>query len=92
MGTGLWVGRTLSQEKKELRNKIESLELLLADKAHCKDCKFIDTIYCGGLLDRDTLEVPDKNTPVFCSNFILEDKKFYFNKYTIAEVKEKEAN
>lgn len=90
MSTALWVAMEAGKNTRELNKKIQSLELLLANKAHCRDCKFFDTIYCGGLLDRDTLETPSKETPVYCSNFFLDEKSTYFNKSTIEEVKELE--
>ena len=88
MGIAISLGHLAEKRTNDLNDVIQKLEQKLSEKEHCINCKFIDTIYCGGMLDRESLKVTELNKPNFCSSFFEEEKIHFFNLSTIKEIKE----
>jgi hypothetical protein len=86
MGIASSIGREASNRSKTLYEEIEALEKQLTEEAHCSTCKFMDTKFCGGMLDRETLVIPTLDKPVFCTSYFDDEKTYFFNIKTIQEL------
>ena len=90
MSAELWIALDASSIEKEMNNKIKSLEMLLNGEAHCLKCKFFKSQYCNGLINKNTLKIAAETESVFCTSFILEDRKYLSNELRILPVDELE--